>query len=251
MSTAGQGICLRISSATASQKTALGDRISINYANPINCKGKRVRLLSCSFTYAMPNVSSTFGNNYIRFYYDGDLYEILLAKGLYGLDELNQAISEYLQNTSATPDNLLTLSSDDSTSFINLHIKTTLPFSMTFDSTNVLFRDMLGFSGAVSTSVDYIRESNSRASLNRDVGIMISASFASGSYLNETGNSNVIGYVPLSHSPGSLITYSPYNTTSSPVNTDSLQSFSIWLTNQAGVALDMMQEDWVIELELF
>lgn len=248
---AGLGLAFRISSAVVSSKSALGSTISINLTNPIDCLNKRVRLIKASTTYSYPNVSADRGNNVINFIYDGDPYTITLTKGIYSVSGLANAMREFCYNNSSLPDNLLDLSDDQATSFINLTIKPIAQFTMVFDTANSLFKDYLGFDGSVNTSTSFIRESNRAAMLNVDQAVLIHASFASGSYLNEKIGSNCIGYIALNHEPNSLIVYEPQHPLSTPINTSSLQTFTIWLTNQRLELLDMNGEDFVIEMEFF
>lgn len=246
------GVPIRIDSSTADKDT-LGSTINVNFSNALNVDGKYVLLSHATVWYSMPNVTPVRSNQQIRFVYDGDTYTVTLLRGLYSVSAINQQLYEYLSNSSDLPDNLIALSADDSTSRINLIIRPAagVTFSMTFDGTNVLFRDYLGFSGAVSTSADLIREGNAKANLNVDTAILVRCSFASGGYLNSLSGSDCLGIIPLNSEPNSLIKYEPFMPLPAKCNVSHLSSFTITLTNQLGQPLDMFEEDFTLTLYIF
>lgn len=249
----GTGVPLRISSATATTVSSLGSTITVDLTNPLPTASKRVRLVDATFVYSFPNVSSSRGNNVIRFSYDSSPYVLTLLPGLYSVAGISSALRDFCFNNSDLPNDLLDVGADDATSFMELIVKPAgLLFQMTFDGTNILFRDYLGYdSGALSTSTEYNRKSTSKANLNVDTAVLVNVSFAAGGYLNNTSGSNCLAFIPLNHEPGSLIGFTPYHTLSLPVSVNNLQTFTIWLTNQAGVLLDTMGEPWTVTLEVF
>ena len=239
-----------VSSSQVSEKSALGSTITID-TDPIDTLEKRVRVLKSSIWCVFPNVSTDRGNNTIKFTWSGFVHTITLNKGLYGTKDIQESIVEYCENN-LLPKELIRMIPDGATNLMTLRIETLANFTMDFeDPQNVLFKDYLGFSGTINTSVLQNYDSVNIPSLNRTNSVFIHCSFANGAFYGGQGGSNIIATCNINVSPGKLMNTEDSHPIESTCNGNIIRRFTIWLTNERNELLDMNNEDFLLVLEIF
>jgi hypothetical protein len=241
---------LFISSSQVDTKSALGSTVTIDLKTPLDTYKKRCRVLSSAFWYSFPNISDELGNRVIEFTYDFVLYTLTLEEGIYSITDIEETLEEFFEINSL-PKQLFQIIPDEATNKITLKVKTALAFIFDFETNNTLFKTYLGFVGFTAGAVDYLYESTNRANLNLNNSLYINVSFASGNYYNQNAGSNIVATVPLNKPPNTLI----YTENSTPVTSECtgglISKFTIWITNESGVLLNMAGEDWNIVLDIF
>lgn len=211
-------VCYTFSSNTATGARNIqndGASFSVALNSPICIpKGSvdcTLEVLQAAIWNTSPNIAAAFGNNQLRFSYAGNFYNFVIPNGLYGLRDLNAAISRLLANASL-PSNLFLLSGDDSTQ------KTIITFTVAgiiiyFNIANSI-RTILGFnarqSPLIGSSVAGQNDTaDNPAVFNRINSFFIRSSMVNnGLPLNNVG-SGIIASIPITAKPGSQINYSP------------------------------------------
>lgn len=244
---------LTISSTQTTYKNSYGNRITVNLNPPLHVGGNaRIALKKGSFWYSFNNVSSGFNNNKIVFNYDTEEYIITLTNGLYSIDSINYNIVNFLESNQL-PTTLFLIDGDDATNLCNLNILPVggLNFNMDFtDERNLLFKNLLGFNGFVSTEVAYNRIANNTANLNSNTDIYIYCSIADGGYLNNNVGSSIIDVVPLDVRPNTLKSFEPINPSYLRINTNIISTIDIYLLNQNGDDVDCNGENFTLKFDI-
>jgi hypothetical protein len=240
-----------VNSATASSTSQRGSFVTLNFRDPLDISGKRVRLLKSSIWYTMPNISAEKLNNKIKFTYDGTIYTFVFADGQYSLDDIIERLGEFLQ-IEGLPTTLIDFVPDEATAKITLKVVTALQFTWDFeDADNRLTKAMLGFTGNVTQNVSFFLESTNIARINELNNIYVHSTLSNDSILNNNSQSTILCSIPINNSPGSLMLYEPANTVSSKCHGASVNMVSIWLTDELGNPLDMFGETFSLVLEIF
>ena len=248
-------IKLFVDSATASNVDLNGSRITLYLDPHINTYKKYVRMLSASIYYNFPNLSTEDNNNKMKFTYNGTDYTITFRTGLYSLNSIQETLNEGLVILGL--DSLITIKLDDdiSTSLITTTVATTHAFSLdTNDADNLLFKDMLGYTGvlnalAITTT---LFESTNKAFLNVVDKIYVYCDICgNGSYLNSKNGSQILSIVPLLSPVGGLINYEPLFPVSVECKSTDVNRIMIYLQDQNGRALNTQGESFDILLEIY
>jgi hypothetical protein len=240
-----------INSETAQQRSALGSRVEFTLATPVDISNKKCRVLMSNIWYTIPNVTAALGNNTVKFSYNSVNHVITLYDGIYSIIDFNESIAEGIR-LAGILSLTMTLIPDEATGLITLEIKRTSPFQIDFSlAENGLFRNMLGFVGTFYTTVDAIYESTNKARLNTTNTLYIHCSFATGSYYNEIAGSDIIAAVPLRVAPGSLITTQDNNPVICQCVGSMLNRYTITITNENNILVDMGGEFFNLILEIF
>lgn len=240
-----------------------------------NCK---LELTGANIWYSMPNLGA---NTIISYEYtkelrlaDGSLQttlfqnnEILFEPGLYGLSSLNATISRHLLNHTDLSRYDITLSGDESTGRVAVHLKTTIrDHALTEGEYNItelvirmpestLLTQYLGYASdtlnlGITGVAEYEYIGTNPASLNTLKSILVNCRQCSGSMLNGK-SSGILANIPLNVSVGAQIQYQPQNTAkiSAPqMSSSSLNEMVISLHNQDMAPLNMGGEDWEVVL---
>ena len=173
----------------------------------------RAGVLQSSIWNTAFNISTSFGNNRLRFTTTTapiGTYTFTVPNGLYSIEGLNSYLSSQFVNLTLPP-NLITISGDSAT---QKSIVTFLTSGNSIDFTVAnSIREILGFNSVVITapSANFSFFSDSFASFNRVNSFIIQSNLVSEGIPVNNQSRGIIGSVPIDKPPGSQITYSPQN----------------------------------------
>lgn len=222
----------------------LNDPIAVP-ATAINCT---IELNSASVWYVQPNISEELKNNDLSFTHLATPYQFTIPDGLYSLSDLNAWLSREFLNATL-PEDLFVIIGIDATQ------KTVITF--TYAGTQLDFTPansvapILGFDAGIYPAAPSVAgesvNSQDTASFNAITNYLISCSLApDGIPINDIG-SNIVATVPITTSPGNLITYQPFNPLKasadnligSPINVIDMK-----ITDQNDKDIEMLGEYW-------
>jgi len=236
---------------SSGQLDSNGSRLRLNFNNPIIVpKTKKMRILSTSLWYDMPNITAELGNT-IEFIYDLDVYTFTINPGLYSLKDLQERISE-IEHNEGLPKPFIELIADESTSLISFRVNSgALAFSMDYETNNYIFKNLLGFTGTHNiANNNKWEESTNKATLNQVNMIYVHVSFANGGYFNNSSGSNICAEILINVTPGTQILHTPYHPIVCNVNESQIDDCTIWLTSD-GYKPIVTYEPWSLIIEFF
>ena len=168
-------------------------------------------VVSASIPYVNPNISPLLFNNEFKFtttQAPAGSHTITMPKGLYSLEGLNSFLSNAFVNL-GYPSNLFVLSGDNATQ------KTIITYLLAGDNIDFTIpnsvRSILGFDALVYTSPvpNYNQYSPNSASFNTDTEYVLSSTLVQTGIPINNQSYNIIGTVPITAPPGSIIVYQP------------------------------------------
>ena len=226
---------------------SLNPRISLD-----DDKKYQLRLLSASIVYCMPNINQTKNNNTLKFgwvhtYIDPvskaqktDTYTnvIVLEDGLYSVDDLNEAISEYTIKYNNGYENVVYFEPEESTSKIYLKSE--------YDGITIIFSQstllpMLGFTTSTvmpTYSGKLTIKSTNQAVLSSLQNILVKCDCTAGAYFN-SNQSTIIASITPNVLPYHNIAYEPYHPIRCSVNKGYIENMTITLVDQDNNPIDM------------
>ena len=164
-------------------------------------------IMRASIWNSSPNIGPLYNNNRFKFISGGLMHTIAVPEGLWSLSALNTYLSTQFV-TRGYQAGLFRLSGLDSTN------QTAITFANLADTIDFTgpdtLRSVLGFdSRVVTVAVDNgTAYSDTAAAFNRNDSYQIATNLVTGLQVNSS-TSGVIGIIPITASPGSLITYDP------------------------------------------
>ena len=172
----------------------------------------KVALIQASIVYSSPNIALIYNNNTISFTYNSVNYTITFLDGLYGIDSINETISEFFINNSL-PNNIFNFVPDEATSRVTMNIITVLPFSITFTSAiNYFLFEYMGFkqNNTFTTSINKNVDGTEQVSLNRLINYYVVTNFGSSNTLyNNRHGLDICACININVSPASAVNYEP------------------------------------------
>lgn len=201
-----------------------------------NCE---VGLYSISMFNSNPNISATLNNQTLKYSKDsGATYTtITIPQGSYSIDALNTTINSLIASSGGVANNIIFTGN-----YSTLKIDITLTATYRLDLTVGNLYKLLGWTNSViSTSGS---GSNLADLTNGIVSYSINSNIVSGSgsYLSGSQSQSLYSFVP-NVAPGSLIDIAPQNILYVPLNTKTIGSLNINITDQAGnMLVDLSSE---------
>jgi len=265
------------SSAVSSGSTkvgTLGNRFTVQLNTPLTVPRDSLyaslEVVSAKVWNSSPNISPGIGNNHIHFSYGGSDYDIENPEGLYGIEELNAAMSIFfVQNglpSSDIPDvlDLFEITEDGATQKVSIKFNfagVTIDFTKPNSCIDVLgFYTVHDIAGDTFTSSEIISSTTpgesvrapNEARFNRVVNYYIQSNLLSDGIPINSSSSGIITEVPiLNVKVGSLINYTPSN----PLRVDcsdligqSKQLISFALVDQIGREVSTSAEEWSLAI---
>lgn len=224
-------------------------------SQPIDLRNKkniRMALHSANVVYSFVNISPNYNNNIISFYNNYSVVYIELKKGIYGLNDINQAIyekitSDILQtNTTTYPE--FTGNPYDGTVDLYLPKASNVSELWHIDWDTSTIKSILGFTNigisTASTSKDTYVESSNQAQLNRGISSgYLYCSICSGGYFGGKANSNIIYPIDVTdQSPNENISVQPSNLIWVGVNTNYIERVTLRMLRNDGTQMDLNGE---------
>ena len=257
-------------------QTADNGSSATNYFQPALEMGDnaKVELIAANIWYAMPNIAAP--NNTLSYEYtkeqmvngalvttQSNIDTITFDPGLYGLSSLNNTIARELSNHLELSRYDISLSGDESTGRVALHLKTTIrEHVLTNGEFNItelrvklpestILTHYLGYNGTTDLVTpagvsEYEFIGSLPANLNTLKSILVNCSQCSGSVLNGR-NSGILANIPISVSVGSQIQYQPLHAAkiSAPqMSSGGINEMTLSLHDQDMKALNMGGEYW-------
>jgi hypothetical protein len=202
------------------------------------------------------NISASIGNNIFSWYEGGTQHSATIPDGLYGVVELNAAMSRALvlegSNASA-----ITISGDTATNKIILNVEPN--FQLICDDTIAPgnFRGILGFDEAVLPNAPaespVVIYGDNIAAFDRNTDYLIKTNLISEGLPVNQNNNGIIASIPLNVRPGSRIYYFPIQ----PIEIDanellgmSRKTLRFELLNQNNQDVDILGESWSFVLRI-
>ena len=178
---------------------------------PKHAKGIRVAMTQASYWNFDLNIKE--GENKIYFEYDGNPQtSITITPGYYGLEDLKSSISLEL-NLAGEPTDLFTLTADAPSQKVIINFNA-VNIRLDFTQPDTL-REIIGFDSRLSPSIGFAQAGevdlgDNIAKFNSFNLILISMPtlLKQGIPVNAVGKA-ILGSIPISSKPNSLITYSP------------------------------------------
>ena len=234
-----------------------------------------LKLIGANIWYAMPNIAAP--SNVLVYSYVKQLMTagglvtsnhtdtITFDPGLYGLSSLNSTIGRHLSNHSDLSRYDITLSGDESTGKVALHLKTTTrDHVLTTGEYNItqigvdfpestLLSTYLGYTntnGLVTGATEYEYIGANAASLNSLKSILVNCQQCNGSVLNGV-STGILANIPISVAVGSQIQYQPLyapKISAPQMSNASVTEMTISLTDQDLKPLNMGGENWEVIL---
>jgi hypothetical protein len=197
----------------------LGSRFDLYFDTPYqvpkNAKRCFLNVEAASVWWNVPNISNILNNDQFSLtYFDGFIstpFNITIPKGLYDLNDLNEAINRELVNDGA-PNNLITLIGDNSTQKTVIQFNPVAPATISIDFTiSNSIRTILGFNSQVipASSGPISFTSDNVAQLNSIDYFLIHSNLVGKGLRIGNNFSQVICQVLLDVPPGSQQTYEP------------------------------------------
>ena len=257
--------------ADSSQGKSLGlngSSFDVVFDTPIKASGEpTLRLLSANVWYTFPNITSS--NNLLLVKYGNDpdaltTLPISIPKGLYGLEELNDALQYQLVQDGLASDALgsdaVTIHPNYATGkcILRLSLVNGVVSYLQVDWDQSTISPMLGFTGGVDTlsgvGRTFLWDSNQVANISPISSLQVHCSVCRGSCVNGTSDSDVIAEISLDASPGHTIMFRPFHTPRVLVRSEAFLSgitrMHLSLTDQTGKPVDTNGEYWNISLLL-
>lgn len=227
-----------INSGNATSVSSDGSTLDVSLKETLNVYNKTLRVLQCSFFNNFENVNNTYNNNKFEFVYNAVTYSMTFMSGNYGVDDLNETISEFCMNNSL-PITLFNIQPDDSTQLMSLIINTTVATSINFELNNTMLKNALGFTGTASTSVTRSFESTNKATLFKYISVILHISIVGGSNLvyGERLGSDVCASMPINNNAGKICIYSPNYPLQCDVLGSTISGFQVYITDNNGIKL--------------
>lgn len=224
-----------------------GDSLQI----PNNARKCKLTVLESSLWYVSYNISASRNNNIFLYNYSSTDYTLIIPDGLYDLPSLSQAISNGIQaQTTGNPIDLVTLQADYATSKVYMEFGGTV--NVTFDTAQNTINSVIGFNDQVINGLaNEIVQGENVANFNIIEYFLIKSDLVDrGLRLNNT-YSQIIEKVSINVQPGSLIVQKDNNPIA--LNCQNLIGQSVnrirfWLTDQSGILVDTVNEDWTLRL---
>ena len=206
-----------------------------------------VRLIK--MTYSWYNISQSFGNNQIRYSYDGgkNWETITFVDGMYSYDDIDDYIKKYMKNQNHHPDN------DTEKYGINLYfvlssyrILIELHQDYQLDLTTSDFRKLIGFDSKIVTSTEY---GTNLPDITRGVDeVHINCDKVTDS-ITDGQSSNTLAVIPVQNLVRSLpFSYNLRPIVFSPLSGHLISSMRFYVTDSSGNPIDLNGIDWYIEL---
>lgn len=228
-----------------------GTRGSLSLSNPMylpnDCYG---RILSANIWNDSPNIIAP--NNTIEFTYSG-VHTLTFGEGLYSATDLQERLSELLQNEAGVPDNLLILQPDEATGKFSLqNNRGATSLTIDFDTNNYILKTLCGFdNGTVVDPTDgNWLEATNRAGLNVVNSYLIHSSFVQSGWFGGVSGSDVGAEVQINVNPGSIINYEPRHPVVYRITQNEIDNIYIYLTSETNGDVKT-NENWSIIFEFF
>lgn len=250
-----------------------GSRFEITLNTPIdiprNAIDVSVQVTSANIWFTQPNIDEKYKNNELVFFDDftKEFVSIILPKGLYGVDELNERIEHELHYNSKliglVGDGCIKLSSDSATQKIRVHCppRVLLYTNKTAYPNNIA--EMLGFTSYEGDhhGEEYLQSVNAKrtkdgsfifegsdvAKLNAINSFLLHGDLVKrGIQVNDT-QANVMAEIQIDTTIGHLIHYKPYHPfklDGTHLTLDKINRLQFWLTNEKNQPVDMNGEDY-------
>lgn len=238
-------ITLYLSSNPDGGATASADKSSFNVIlnQPIDLSGRkniRVALFKSEIPYTWVNISVALNNNTIQVENNNGVFNVVFQNGTYGLDDLNEALSDAILDNPATgitnPSYIPYFEGVGATGHVWLNIPSAssalLSLNVNFSASSMA--TILGFAPVdilnAYPEISYTL-SNDIARLNEDItDAYIVCSFATGNYINGVSASGIIASIsPGNISVGQTIEYMPNHLLFSTVANDIISDITIRL----------------------
>jgi hypothetical protein len=250
--------------AGALNVSADGSAFSVQLSDPLylppSVVGAEVGIISASVWNTSPNIGAGLGpagvnNNGFRYTTSTGtpgVYDIVIPEGLYSLSALSSYLStQFVNNGHAA--NLFSLGGQGATGIAYVSILTngdTVNFEAA-DSVGVT----LGFPAVavVAPSANYNSYGTSVATLNRNNTYLVSTTLISGGIPTNSNARGIIGSVPITAAPGSLINFQAQNilwADAKELIGQRKTNFSFRLTNERLEATPTAGETWSIALAI-
>lgn len=247
----------------ARNKSALGSFFEIQLENslgiPTTARNINIAVNSAQVWYNTPNII-TGTNDVIRISGSDTsniktTYDVIIPQGLYDLTSLENSIQDQLQNLGAKydPSPLISLSADSALQKVVItlnYLDSEVDFTQAQSPRTLLGYDSQLLS-TIAAPLNIIADNV--AQLNNIQYYLISSDISrQGIRVNNTFN-QVIARIPISAPPGSLLLYQPFKPTI--VNSQHLAGsnqsiFHFRLTDQNGVEVDTVGEEWSLEITI-
>jgi len=242
-------------SASANQKYNNGSQFDVNLVQyplsfPNEAKNKSIYVNSARVWWTVPNLPDT----YFKFQVSSVEYISPIAKGLYDLTLLSQAISNSIRAFPLLNPAMFTFTADLATQKVDL--------TFALAGTRVDFRDspiglMMGFESNLypqvgdSTAGQVIKGENP-ADFNKISSFLIKMSGLRKGIPVNNSNSGILCEVLINSSPGSQINFEPINPILIPVGSEfengGMNNITFTLTDNNGRAVDTNNESWSFKL---
>jgi hypothetical protein len=212
----------------------------------------QLRLLSASIWNSVPNLPNTQFN--LSTIATGPIVA-LIPKGQYSVSLLDAALNRALTN-GGYDENAITLVADEATQKIGIQF-TAIGGTITFNVQNAALATVLGFNvpytSPATTFVNEIVIAPNVAQFNSVNQFQIHSTLVEQGIPYANQYTRLIGQVPISASPGSLINYEPTNAPVCSANSllgNTLQRVTSVLTNEKNELVDTNGESWTYTIEL-
>jgi hypothetical protein len=236
-----------------------GDAFSVQLNTPLSIPRGALAcdlsVVSASIPYVNPNISAALSNNNFTFTTSvapAGTYSVTIPNGLYSLEGLGSFLSNSFINL-GLPTNLITLSGDNATQ------KTVLTFLTAGDSVDFTpltsVRTVLGFNSGIYTapSAGFNQYSQNGALFNIDQQYVISTDLVSTGIPINNQSYNIIGIIPITEAPGSIITYQPAQLVwvdAIELSSSMKTNFRIRLTNQNLTPVDLLGDRYQLTVTI-
>lgn len=232
---------------------SIGNQFEVQLDDPIsiprNALYATLEVVSASIWNTSPNISEDIGNNHFRFSVSGTPYDIEIADGTYGVEELDAYINYFLVNEELEP-TLIELSANESSQRVVMSFSDPTTIIIDF-TTGDTCRDVLGFDANLVSPQETSIFADNEARFNRISSYFIKSNLLSGGIPQNTRSNGIITGVPITAKIGSLINYAPTNPIRS--NADELigqskQYITFTLLDQLERDIGTAGESWTLAI---
>lgn len=240
-------LLLKLDSSSTSQDS---DNFTIQYPN-IEIPGSwEVGLIKGHFWYSYYNISSTLGNNIIRYSTDGGVSwetNITLPDGIYSVTDINTYMQQVMNTRGHYDVGNDLYYATIAANFNTLKCDITLSNNYQIDLSTGTLYSTLGFAQAIVTATS---SGTSPVDITNGINSLeVQCSLTESGYSNEFSGATLASFVP-DNSPGSAIVVAPNPVVYLPVNTKTIYKINIKITDQLNRRINFNGENVTVMLHL-
>lgn len=243
------------STGISSNSTDTSDNFSVILNPPIVLDNKEdwsVGLVSISCWYNFYNITSTRGNNIIRYSPDSgsNWYNVTLPNGLYAIEDINTSLQQQIENNGHDV-NKLTIVANYSQLKVQVYVAAGSNFQIDLQSGVSSIHDFLGFDSQIITAEGFTTAENN-ANITNDINnLMVHCTLVDSRFSYDNGGrSQIIYSLAPNELPGSIIIRTPTNPIYLPVTSNYIDYIGMKITDQSGNSVSFNNEHVVYILHL-